>query len=116
MEARVIETAREALVDLEEYLATATRRRFAPRLTQDLTEREREVLELLADGLTTAEVAGRLSLSQHAVRSRVKSALGKLGARNREHAPYANGSRLNVPTIAASASGRNANSIRIGAR
>jgi DNA-binding CsgD family transcriptional regulator len=31
-------------------------------------------------------VADRLSLSQHTVRSRVKSALGKLGARNREHA------------------------------
>ena len=51
-----------------------------------LTEREREVLELLADGLTTAEVAERLSLSEHTVRSRVKAALGKLGARNREHA------------------------------
>ena len=86
MEARVIETAREALVDLEEYLAGTTRRRFEPRLTRRLTEREREVLELLADGLTTAEVAERLSLSQHAVRSRVKAALGKLGARNREHA------------------------------
>ena len=82
----MIETAREALIDLEEYLAGASRRRFEPRLTAELTEREREVLELLADGLTTAEVAGRLSLSQHAVRSRVKAALAKLGARNREHA------------------------------
>ena len=82
----MIETAREALVDLEEYLAGATRRRFVPRLTLRLTEREREVLELLADGLTTAEVAEHLSLSQHAVRSRVKAALAKLDARNREHA------------------------------
>jgi DNA-binding CsgD family transcriptional regulator len=86
MEARVIETAREALADLEEYFSCAPTRRFAPILTSSLTEREREVLELLADGLTTAEVALRLSLSQHTVRSRVKAALGKLGARNREHA------------------------------
>jgi DNA-binding CsgD family transcriptional regulator len=86
MEARVIETAREALGDLEEYFSGAGSRRFAPRLTRQLTDREREVLELLADGFTTAEVAHRLSLSQHAVRSRVKTALGKLGARNREHA------------------------------
>jgi DNA-binding CsgD family transcriptional regulator len=86
MEVRVIETAREALGDLEEYLSAAGKRRFAPRLTLDLTEGEREVLVLLADGFTTAEVAQRLSLSQHTVRSRVKTALGKLGARNREHA------------------------------
>ena len=82
----MIETAREALGDLEEYFSSAGKRRFAPRLSRRLTEREREVLELLADGLTTAEVAQQLSLSQHAVRSRVKTALGKLGARNREHA------------------------------
>ena len=44
------------------------------------------LLGLLADGLTTAEVANRLSLSEHTVRSRVKAARGKLGARNREHA------------------------------
>jgi DNA-binding CsgD family transcriptional regulator len=86
MEGRVIQTAREALGDLEEYFAGAATRRFAPRLTRGLTEREREVLELLADGFTTTEVADRLSLSEHTVRSRVKSALGKLGARNREHA------------------------------
>ena len=82
----MIETAREALVDLEEYLAEAAQRRFRPRLTSTLTEREREVLELLAEGLTTAQVADRLSLSAHTVRSRVKATLGKLGARNREHA------------------------------
>jgi DNA-binding CsgD family transcriptional regulator len=86
MEVRVIETAREALGDLTEFLSGSPPGRFEPRLTQALTEREREVLALLADGCTTAEVARRLSLSEHTVRSRVKAALGKLGARNREHA------------------------------
>jgi DNA-binding CsgD family transcriptional regulator len=86
MEARVIETAREALGDLEDYLAEAAGRRFSPGLTTTLTPREHEVLVLLADGLTTAQVAGQLSLSEHTVRSRVKATLAKLGARNREHA------------------------------
>jgi DNA-binding NarL/FixJ family response regulator len=44
------------------------------------------VLVLLADGLTTGQVASALLVSEHTVRSRVRSTLGKLGARNREHA------------------------------
>jgi LuxR family transcriptional regulator len=87
METRVIETALEALGDLDEYLSEAAgRRRFVPRRTRELTGREREVLALLADGFTTGEVAKTLSLSEHTVRSRVKTTLGKLDARNREHA------------------------------
>jgi DNA-binding NarL/FixJ family response regulator len=86
MEARVIETALEALGDLDEYLSTASGRRPKPRRTDALTEREHDVLVLLADGLTTGQVAQALSLSEHTVRSRVKAALAKLGARNREHA------------------------------
>jgi len=45
-----------------------------------------DVLALLADGFTTAQVADRLSVSEHTVRSRIKAILSKLGARNREHA------------------------------
>jgi DNA-binding NarL/FixJ family response regulator len=86
MEARVIETAREALGDLEEYLSGAAGYRPRPSLTNALTVREREVLVLLADGLTTAQVALELSVSEHTVRSRVKATLAKLDARNREHA------------------------------
>jgi DNA-binding CsgD family transcriptional regulator len=86
MEARVIETAREALADLEGYLVAASERRFEPRPASGITERERDVLALLADGFTTAEVADRLSVSEHTVRSRIRAILSKLGARNREHA------------------------------
>ena len=89
MDPRVIETAREALGDLEEVLAETSRpRRFARSrdLTAGLTEREYEVLVLLADGLTTEQVAGQLTVSPHTVRSRIKTILAKLGARNREHA------------------------------
>ena len=86
MEARVIETALAALSDLDEYLTVAARRPPTPRLTAGLTERERDVLVLLADGLTTTQVANALSVSEHTVRSRIRTTLGKLGARNREHA------------------------------
>jgi DNA-binding CsgD family transcriptional regulator len=88
MEARVIDTAREALADLDEFLSIASRRRFErrPVLTTALTERERDVLVLLADGHTTGEVAQRLTLSEHTVRSRIKSTLAKLNARTREQA------------------------------
>jgi DNA-binding CsgD family transcriptional regulator len=51
-----------------------------------LTVRERDVLEKLAEGRATEEVAELLHVSPHTVRSRIKSVLRKLGARNREHA------------------------------
>ena len=51
-----------------------------------LTERELDVLERLAEGRPTEEVAALLHVSPHTVRSRIKTVLRKLGARNREHA------------------------------
>ena len=51
-----------------------------------LTPREREVLQLLAEGLTNREIAGRLSLSQSTVRASLRSVMKALGARNRAEA------------------------------
>ena len=59
---------------------------LASRRSAELTRREREVLERLAEGRATEEVAALLHVSPHTVRSRVKTLLRKLGARNREHA------------------------------
>ena len=48
-----------------------------------LSRREREVVRLLAAGLTNAEIAGRLVLSEHTVHRHVANILVKLGARSR---------------------------------
>jgi DNA-binding CsgD family transcriptional regulator len=54
--------------------------------TGSLTPREREVLTLLARGLTGAQIAERLSLSPETIRIHVRNARGRLGARTRTHA------------------------------
>lgn len=51
-----------------------------------LTERERELLRLLAEGMTNAEIARRLHLSEGTVRNYVSSILAKLGVSDRTQA------------------------------
>jgi DNA-binding NarL/FixJ family response regulator len=53
---------------------------------QPLSEREREILRLLAEGLHTVEVARRIGLSVETVKSDTKRVIGKLGADTRTHA------------------------------
>lgn len=48
-----------------------------------LTRREREVLLLVARGMTTREIAQLLHLSPHTVREYIDGGVAKLGARNR---------------------------------
>jgi two-component system response regulator DevR len=50
---------------------------------QDLTEREREVLGLLAQGLTNAAIAERLVVSVHTVRNHIANLSAKLGAHSK---------------------------------
>jgi two-component system response regulator DesR len=53
---------------------------------QLLTTRERQVLELVANGLTNAEIAAKLELSPNTVKEHASSMFRKLGARNRADA------------------------------
>jgi len=51
-----------------------------------LTAREREILQLLADGMSNADVADKLFISQETVKSHVRHILTKLEADTRTHA------------------------------
>jgi len=51
-----------------------------------LSRREREILGLLSDGFSTDEVAEKLSLSAHTVRTHVKNARRRLGVSSRAEA------------------------------
>ena len=61
-------------------------REFQDELVEPLTPREKEVLRLLAAGLSNKEIAARLKLSEHTAKFHVASILGKLGASSRTEA------------------------------
>ena len=54
--------------------------------SEKLRPRERTILELYADGLSTADIAALLVISPHTVRTHVKLALRRLGLHNRDEA------------------------------
>ena len=56
---------------------------MSARAAAPLTDREWDVLELLADGRSTAEIAGRLRISEVTVRRHVSAVVAKLGVRDR---------------------------------
>jgi len=58
----------------------------ARRLLASLSEREREVLVLIGQGMSNAEIGGTLHLSEATVKGYVSSVLGKIGAVNRVQA------------------------------
>jgi DNA-binding NarL/FixJ family response regulator len=81
--------SRSMAADVIQHLATAANRPAAsadPAALSGISAREREVLALLADGLTDREIADRLGISPRTVETHVGSLLSKLGVRNRAQA------------------------------
>ena len=59
--------------------------RVPPPLAAAVTHRELEVIELIAMGLTGPEIAQELGLAHNTVRTHVRNATAKVGARSRAH-------------------------------
>jgi DNA-binding NarL/FixJ family response regulator len=61
--------------------------RFDPeRARPNLTMREKEVLRLVCDGLTNAEIASQLTVSRETIKSELKRIFRKIGVANRTQA------------------------------
>ncbi len=88
----------QGLVALEESVAEALRPRVTAPPPEALTPREREVLQLLAQGLSNRRIARDLGISEHTVKFHVNAILGKLGVQGRTEA-VVQAARLGLITL-----------------
>jgi DNA-binding NarL/FixJ family response regulator len=75
----------EAAAEAETFVDPATKRSNGAK-GRGLTKRQRQILQLIADGHSTSIAAESLGLSAETVRTHTKAVLARLGARDRAHA------------------------------
>ncbi|MET0133884.1 MAG: response regulator transcription factor [Kibdelosporangium sp.] len=68
---------------IEDFVSRPEQRRLDPGVLRELTHREREVLALVAGGMSNEEIAGHLVISPATARTHVSRILTKLRARDR---------------------------------
>ena len=83
---RAIETVATGRVYVDPTLAVPLIEAGKKPSRNDLTQREREVLRLIADGRSNEEIGRELYISPQTVRTYVRKAMAKLQCRNRTHA------------------------------
>jgi DNA-binding NarL/FixJ family response regulator len=83
---RAIRTVAEGKAFVDPSLSPALLMTDGGAVEQPLSEREREILQLLAEGFHTEEVARRIGLSVETVKSDTKRVIAKLHADTRTHA------------------------------
>lgn len=85
----VVSAARHSHVSPRTFMCTGLAAAMMRRANDDrprLSEREQEVLELLAEGLGTGAIAGRLYMSESTAKTHIARIYQKLGATNRAQA------------------------------
>jgi len=78
-----LQRAVQAALDQERFIDPAVPSRGS---RGKLTKRQREILQLLANGESTSVAARELDLSEETIKTHTKNVLARLGARNRTHA------------------------------
>ncbi|HEV2591525.1 MAG TPA: response regulator transcription factor, partial [Gaiellaceae bacterium] len=82
---RAVQVVAEGRTYIDPVLAGSLAASAGERVTQ-LTQRERDVLRLLADGLSNEEIGKRLFIAAETVRTHLRKAMDKLGADTRTQA------------------------------
>jgi DNA-binding NarL/FixJ family response regulator len=84
--AEAVRLAHAGVTQLDNAAARHVAAALTPRSTGTLTDRETEVLRLIASGATNREIAARLYLSEGTVKNHISRILGRLGLRDRTQA------------------------------